>query len=242
LEFYKYVVGERNSSLIDTYVSDHYIQHSPSLKVGKAGLLEAIEYLKKLPEPKEKKSPIISAIEDGDFVMVQLDLAFMGNRKSVIDIFRLQDGMVVEHWDAIQDRLEQTGTQVHIHAGMMVIEDIEQTEMNKSLIQRVFHEVIQHLEVENKYVSPDYMEHNPEVMNAGDRLDTYLSDTTRRLTTKVHRILGEGNLVLVQSEGKKSSKPFVFYDLFKIKTEQIVEHWSVEQEIPNVMAHANGMI
>lgn len=226
--------------LIDAYVSDNYVQHSPSLKAGKAGLLEAIEYLKQLQEPKEKKSPIVSAIEDGDFVMVQLDLVFMERQKSVIDIFRLQDGKVVEHWDAIQDQPEKN--EEVIHQGIMLIEDFELTEKNKVLVSQFYHSIAQNSAIGNGYLSSEYIEHNPDVIKTMGRLDTFLSDPSKRLTTKVHRILGEGNLVAVQSEGKRLDGSFVFYDLLKVTNNQIVEHWSVEQEIPKVMPHANGMI
>jgi predicted SnoaL-like aldol condensation-catalyzing enzyme len=108
LDFYKQVVGGRNGDLIDSYISDNYIQHSPSMKDGKAGLRDAIEYLKLLPKPQEQKSPIVLAIAEGDFVMLLLDLNFMGKRLAVVDLFRLVDEMVVEHWDAMQD-ISSTG-------------------------------------------------------------------------------------------------------------------------------------
>ena len=74
------------------------------MKDGKAGLRDAIEYLKSLPKPKEEdKSPIILAIADGDYVMLLLDLSFMGKHLLVADLFKVIDGKIVEHWDAIQD-------------------------------------------------------------------------------------------------------------------------------------------
>ena len=103
LDFYKKVIGERNADLIDHYVNDQYIQHSPSLKDGKEGLREAIEYLKLLPKPPEQKSPIVLAIAEGDSVMLLLDLNFMGKHLSVADLFKVIDGKINEHWDAIQD-------------------------------------------------------------------------------------------------------------------------------------------
>lgn len=103
LDFYRKVIRDRNSDLIDHYVSDSYVQHSPSMKDGKAGLLEAMEYLKKLLKPEQVKSPIILALAEGDYVMLLLDLNFMGKHLSVADLFKLIDGKISEHWDAIQD-------------------------------------------------------------------------------------------------------------------------------------------
>ena len=104
LDFYRNVIRERNPDLIDDYVSNNYIQHSPLMKDGKSGLREAIEYLKKLPNPEVVvKSPIVLAIAEDDYVMLLLDLNFMGKHLSVADLFKVIDGKVVEHWDAIQD-------------------------------------------------------------------------------------------------------------------------------------------
>ncbi len=244
LEFYKYIIGECDISLVDNYISDQYIQHNPTVKDGKSGLLEMITYLKQISKPAEQKSPIIRIMEDGDFVAVHLDLVFMGKRKAVMDLFRLAGGKLAEHWDAIQDYPEQVTDEFSITGGTTAVESIALTDKNKSLVKSFLQEVInnQRKEVRTDYLSHDYIEHNPEIVETAGRLDNYLSDSSNRSKIKIHRIIGEGNLVLLQSEGTKNERLFVFYDMLNIKDNQIVEHWSVEQEIPDTQAHTNGMI
>src|SRR5579863_10239040 len=60
--------------------------------------------------------------------------------------------------------------------------------------------------------------------------------------TKVHKILGQGNLVLVMSEGLFDAKPTAFYDLYRIENGKQVEHWDVIETIPpsDQWKHANG--
>lgn len=238
LEFYKNVVRERNIGLIDTYVSDNYVQHSPSLKSGKAGLLEAMEFLKKLPKPNEQKSPIIHAIEDDDYVMTHLDFELMGTRKNVIDLFRLENGKVIEHWDAVQDITEKLPAHIPSYNAEADSRDSDLTENNKSLIHQFF---LGNRQQQKLLLSEEYIEHNSEVSKIAGRLDAYF-DRSIRSDIKLHRILGENNLVLAQSEAIKSTRPFVFYDLFSVIDDKIAEHWCVEQEIPDVMRHDNGMI
>ena len=217
LDFYKKVVKERSGDLIDTYVSDDYIQHSPSMKDGKAGLREAIEYLKLMPKPKEEKSPILLAVEDGDYVMLLLDLSLMGKHLSVADLFRVIDGKIVEHWDAVQ---HITGDHVNTPELNVVEGGNKVSEHNKSLIRSIF--------------EGDVLAKN---------LNKEFSDTLfQRRPMKLHRILSSGNVVGVQSEGRRSGKAFVFYDFLKIADSRITKHWSVEQEIPATMGHNNGMI
>ena len=102
-DFFRYIVRYQQLELIDQYVHDDYIQHGPMLKDGKAGLLEALSYLKNFPKPHEDApSPIVRMIEDGDMVMAHLDVSFAGKRMAVIDIFRLKDGKLAEHWSVEQ--------------------------------------------------------------------------------------------------------------------------------------------
>jgi len=218
-DFYKKAIGGRNTDLIDTYISDDYIQHSPSLKGGKAGLRDAMEYLKSLPKPNEDKSPIILAIADGEYVMLLLDLSFMGKHLSVADLFKVIDGKIVEHWDAIQDIAGNT-----LDAPAFNIADehtVRMSESNKTLIRSLF---------------------DSSDLNSDDLNKVFWTALRQREPVRLHRILAEGNVVGVQSEGLRSGKRFVFYDFINIVDSKIIQHWCVEQEIAATTANNNGMI
>lgn len=47
-----------------------------------------------------------------------------------------------------------------------------------------------------------------------------------------HKVIGEGNFVLVLSEGQFAGKHVAFYDLYRVENGKIVEHWDVIQDIP----------
>ncbi|MCP4305923.1 MAG: hypothetical protein GY798_05170, partial [Hyphomicrobiales bacterium] len=44
---------------------------------------------------------------------------------------------------------------------------------------------------------------------------------------KAHKVFGDGNFVLVLSEGSLGDQPTAFYDLFRVEDGKIVEHWDV---------------
>ncbi|HEX6891613.1 MAG TPA: nuclear transport factor 2 family protein [Chryseolinea sp.] len=220
LDLYKRVIRDRNSDLIDAYISDDYIQHSPSMKDGKAGLRDAIEFLKSLPKPKEDdSSPIILAIADGDYVMLLLDLSFLDKHLLVADLFKVFNGKIVEHWDAIQDN---TADAIAIPGFQLTDRhDMKVSESNKTLISSLFNES-----------APAKIDFNKEFSDV----------LSQRRPIKLHRILACGNVVGVQSEGIRSGKPFVFYDFINVTESKITMHSCVEQEIVQVLSHNNGMV
>ncbi|MEM8891214.1 MAG: nuclear transport factor 2 family protein [Bacteroidota bacterium] len=101
--FYKEVLGNRNTDIIDSLISENYIQHSPMVKDGREGLREAINFLKQMPEPKEKKSPILFMMAEGEFVWVFLQVEMMGKKLAIMEIFRVEEGKLTEHWDATEE-------------------------------------------------------------------------------------------------------------------------------------------
>lgn len=232
LSFYKLIVGQRKVELIPEFICEDYIQHNPTVKQGRAGIIEMINYLKTLPPPPVgAKSPIIRAIQEGDLVVTHLDITFMGKRMAVIDLFKLKDGMLAEHWDVIQEMPDQMGMAITATNGTAEINESASAIKSKEIVERFYKAVIQKVPVIN-LVKPDYIEHDATVIESGKSLDAYWSDDNSR-QIKIHRIIGEGNFVVVQSEFKRADKAFVFYEIFRVEQEKIAEHWSVRQAIPD---------
>ncbi|MDB4923667.1 nuclear transport factor 2 family protein [Mucilaginibacter sp.] len=232
LECYRKIIRDLDLSLVDSYVSENYIQHSPIVKDGKEGLLEMLAFLKTLPKPAEQgPSPVMRVIADGDLVAAHLDIKFMGQRVAVIDLFRLADGKIAEHWDAGQTLTDEDEDRVTMTNGTTVIDETADANMSKSLISDFFKNVFEKGDAANNYLAADYAEHN-----TANRLLSKMDSTI-----KVHRIIGEGNFVVAHCECITSGKTFAQIHIFRVDVNKITEHWSVEQEVPEVMAHGNGM-
>lgn len=106
LSFYKKVIGGRNPALINDYIHEQYIQHSPFVADGREGLRAAIEQLQQLPAAEPVPDAVKVCITDGEFVAVYLEVDLMGRQLKVADIFRLRHNKIIEHWDAMQDRAD----------------------------------------------------------------------------------------------------------------------------------------
>ena len=76
--------------------AENYKQHNLTVGDGLAGFGAALAGLADFPE--KAKVNTIRAFEDGDYVVCQTDYNFYGP-KAGFDIFRFEDGKIVEHWD-----------------------------------------------------------------------------------------------------------------------------------------------
>jgi len=231
LSFYKQIVGQRKTELIPEFIVEDYKQHNPTVKQGRAGITEMINYLKTLPPtPQSAKSPIVRAIQDGDLVVIHLDVSYMGKRMAVIDLFKLKNGMLTEHWDAIQPLPDENGKTITATNGTTEIDHNASVE-NSGLVVDQFYKTIVNKQPGTRFIDSAYVEHDASVIASGVGLAGYLSEPNR--SVKIHRLIAEGDFVVVQSQFNKSGKTFVFYEIFRVYNDKIAEHWSVEQAVPD---------
>ena len=103
VEFYNQALNEKNFEAASKYLGARYIQHNPAAADGAEGLKGFIGFLRdKFPQ---SRSEIKRVFADGDFVIVHVhSVREPGSRgRAIIDIFRLENGKIVEHWDVVQD-------------------------------------------------------------------------------------------------------------------------------------------
>lgn len=84
-------------------VADNYIQHNPYVSDGKLPfVLYFKDFFKQNPYSQAK---IIRSATDGDLVYLHVHATngLEDRGQAVLDIFRVKDGMIVEHWDVIQE-------------------------------------------------------------------------------------------------------------------------------------------
>jgi predicted SnoaL-like aldol condensation-catalyzing enzyme len=100
LEAFDTLFNKRDYVAAERYWSSHYIQHSAHIAPGREGLFNLIKSLP--PTLKYEPGTIVS---EGEFVIVHGRFSDFGAPVNWIaaDIVRIQDGILVEHWDVIQD-------------------------------------------------------------------------------------------------------------------------------------------
>ena len=104
LEAFDTLFNKRDYVAAERYWSPKYIQHSANIEPGRDGLFNLV----KNSPPTLKHEPGLIVV-DGDFVIVHGRFSGFGQPVNwiVADIIRIKDGVLVEHWDVIQDEVTQ---------------------------------------------------------------------------------------------------------------------------------------
>jgi predicted SnoaL-like aldol condensation-catalyzing enzyme len=99
---YKKIFVDHDSQWVLDHVMEDYIQHSPHLPTGRAGLLHVLEYLRQAPKSNAER-PTFLIIADESYVASLWYAVVAGSRKAIVDLFRIEHGKLAEHWDATQE-------------------------------------------------------------------------------------------------------------------------------------------
>jgi predicted SnoaL-like aldol condensation-catalyzing enzyme len=213
-----------------------YIQHNLDVGDGLAGLAAALQAL---PQGSARVNTV-RAFQDGDFVFTHTDYNFFGP-KIGFDIFRFEDGLIVEHWDNLQETPVSVNPSGHsMIDGPTQPTDLDKTEANKALVASFVKEVLiegQMDRLQSYFDEDHYVQHNPGIADGLSGLGAALEALAKAGVAiefdRVHRVLGEGNFVLVVSEGRFGGKACAYCDLFRVAAGKIAEHWDTIQPIPD---------
>ena len=233
-----------DTAYLEQVVAEDYKQHNPRVPDGREGLIGMVNYLQS--EGDTFKVEPVRVLKDGDIVAVHGRHTGMGESVA-FDLFAFKDGLAVEHWDGIQEPPEKTLSGRSMIDGPTEISDLDKTEENRKLVVDFYKDILIDGKADKAgaYLGGVYHQHNLGIADGVEGLMAFfkhLQDEQIPFSlTKTHRSIAEGNFVLLQSEGQIGGKPQVFYDLFRVENGKIVEHWDVVQEIPDEMAHGNGM-
>jgi predicted SnoaL-like aldol condensation-catalyzing enzyme len=105
LNAFETLFNKRDYAVAERYWSPEYIQHSAHIPSGREGLFGLV---KNVPGTLRYENQLILA--NGDFVMLHGRYSGLGPgipNWIVVDIVRIENGVLAEHWDVIQDEATQ---------------------------------------------------------------------------------------------------------------------------------------
>jgi predicted SnoaL-like aldol condensation-catalyzing enzyme len=102
VDFYEKGLNEKDFEAASKYFGPRYTQHNPNAPDGPEGFKTFLQFLKeKFPA---SRSEIKRVFADGDYVILHVHaVREPGTRgNAIVDIFKLENGRIVEHWDVVQ--------------------------------------------------------------------------------------------------------------------------------------------
>ncbi|WHO11869.1 hypothetical protein KZ699_24645 (plasmid) [Agrobacterium cucumeris] len=213
---------------------EKYIQHNLGAADGLKGFGDL---LAALPKGAAKVSTV-RVFQDGDFVFAHSDYDFFGP-KIGFDIFRFEDGKIVEHWDNLQQTAGPNQSGRTMIDGPTEARDLDKTEANKTLVASFVDEILVNgrtQKLSDYFDGDNYVQHNPQIGDGLSGLGAALKAMADAGITmkydRVYKVLGKGDFVLTVSEGTFAGKLTSFYDLFRVQNGKIAEHWDTIETIP----------
>jgi predicted SnoaL-like aldol condensation-catalyzing enzyme len=218
----------------EQFISDEkYIQHNLGAGDGKAGFMGLFQ----IPNVAFKANTV-RAFTDGDYVFTHTAYDFFGPKVG-FDIFRFENGTIVEHWDNLAEKAEPNPSGHTQLDGPTHAVNPESTEANKALVKDFVETILigrQFEKLADYFDGDNYIQHNPNISDGlsglGQALEAMAKEGIAMVYTANHMMLGEGNFVLPVSEGEFGGQHVAFYDLFQVENGKIAEHWDVIEPIP----------
>jgi predicted SnoaL-like aldol condensation-catalyzing enzyme len=224
-----------------------YIQHNPSVPTGAAAIVGFVPVI----QQSGMTATTHRVISEGDLVVMHNTFdnakAFGAETLVAFDVFRVEDGKVVEHWDNLQPLAGPNPSGRSMTDGATEIVDLDKTAENKALVSAFVSDVLHGKAPEKNgdYISAEsYAQHNPQIGDGleglGGALQMMAEAGIEMRYDATHMIVAEGNFVFAASEGVLGEAHTAFFDLFRVEDGKIVEHWDTVSKIPAEMAHDNG--
>lgn len=233
-----------NADAVELYFSPDYIQHNPDIADGIEAQKELVTWL---GGSDGFSADYVRVISDGDMVAIHARYEGFGEQATIgFDVFRVENGLIVEHWDNLIDEQPLNPSGHSQIDGAKEITDLEKTESNKAkVVAFITKSLINQEQIDiTQYISPvSYVQHNPSVGDGLDGFGAFMADIASKgiemKYSEIHEVVGEGNFVLTLSEGAFGGEPTAYFDLFRLENDLIVEHWDVIAPMPGSDAKNN---
>jgi predicted SnoaL-like aldol condensation-catalyzing enzyme len=226
-------IGTGAPEPVDMIRTDKYIQHNLGAADGLAGfraLLEAV--------PQGSHVDTVRVFQDGDYVFAHSEYNVFGPRIG-FDIFRFENGKIVEHWDNLQETADLNPSGRSMIDGPIEAREPDTTKANKALVESFVRDILVDGKMDKLagYCDGDrYVQHHPliadGVSNLAAAFKAWAEAGIVAKYDRIHRVLGEGDFVLVVSEGHFNGELTSFYDMFRVENGRIAEYWDIVETIP----------
>ena len=137
----------------------------------------------------------------------------------------------------------------HPNAPLSTLSKHNTTEFNKKIVTDFYNGVFIKHQVQayaDRYIGTQYIQHNPHVPDGKapfvDYFTGYFKENPEAQNV-IKRVIADKDLVIlhVHSKQNKADRGVAIVDIFRVENGKTVEHWDVQQAIPEQSANTNSM-
>lgn len=232
------LLNKHDLSAVDRYYREPYIQHNPDIANGFAGVKAAISQLPNL------HYDVFQVLADGDFVTVDARVTGLDDTtKIIMDVFRLDRGRIVEHWDIIQTEVPASETASGNSMITAAKPGTSSRHDNERIVINALDQLYTHRDLTaiNRYWRDPYIEHAPFADNGTAALRSTVRNLPANFSYERGLVMSQGNEVVVHARVTGiAPTPVIVIQIFRLDHGKIVEHWeNVQKDVPADQS-ANG--
>ncbi len=201
------IFRKKDVTAVDRYFAESFMQHDPNLADGLAGMKS---FAMEIASSPSADITIYRTLVDGDFVLLHSRYEGVGRYGApaiAFDLFRLNDGKIVEHWGGQEPEAPPNPSGRTQVDGPAEIVDREKTEINRALVRKYRETVMVSLRfdrIEEFIDSVRYAQHASKIGDGIAQLRERIASVAKkggRLYLTPRRFVAEGNFVFVLTEG-----------------------------------------
>ena len=250
LRFYDEVFNAHDVSKLDEFMRDDYMQHNATVADGKDGFIAFTEMFFGL-KPKMEILKVFANDNNEVAVFFKCTCEANGMVNKVVDIYRLQDGKLAEHWDIVEHdvgKLEPVNGRdlFATEAGNTPTPTLTEQQKNIAKVVAFNNDVFNAHSVAklDEFMRDDYMQHNATV---ADTKAGFIAFTdfffTLQPEMKIYKTFAnEDGEVLVFFKCICHANGMInkVADIYRMQDGKLAEHWDVvEHDVGNIIP-ANG--
>lgn len=228
------IAGGNAREAVNKYTGHRYTQHSTGVGDGAEGFLAFFEpFVERNPK---RDIEIVRILEDGRWVFCNAYQSLNDGEAEwvTMDMFYTDpDGLILEHWDTIAPFVAETASGEDMVRGTVAVDETADTEANKALVLEYTKQVLQEGDLSKlgDFVATGLVQRAPTIAGGLDGLESWIKSDAFGSYEMLFQLIGQGDMVVTYGKRHASGKDIAVFDLYRVQSGLIVEHWANEEEI-----------
>lgn len=237
------IAGGNARDAVQRNTGHRYTQHSTGVADGAEGFLAFFEpFVARNPK---RDIEILRIFEDGPWVFCSAHQSLNDGEAEwvTMDMFYTDpDGLILEHWDTIAPYIKDSKSGADMVGGTCDVDPTLDGATSKALVLEYTKQVLQegkHAKI-GDFVAEDIVQHATSISAGQAGLADWLVSDGAGSYEMLFKLFGQGDFVVTYGKRHSAGKDIAVFDLYRVASGKIVEHWMNEEEISPREAWGNS--